>query len=249
MSTQVDYTKNIKNISGGGGGGGAVTYDTYANKPAAGNPGAVFIPSDGLLLEVDDGTKWVPQGLVYPDLVKPVLNDFSWINQGSAVVDDSKGYIKMTQDALSGLQLRMLVKTAPSTPYSITAMIIPDVTKSNYNSVGLVWRESSTGRVINLGFGHGDYHFMGQKYTNPNTWNSNYFAGAAFFPVDGPIFLRLTDNGTDRLMYYSHTGNYWRLLHSVGRTDFMTADQVGFYVDSENASYGVSMDLLSWKEH
>jgi hypothetical protein len=46
---------------------------------------------------------------------------------------------------------------------------------------------------------------------------------------------------------FSPDGQSWVLIHSVGRTDFLTADEVGFYVRADFASgQACMMNLLGW---
>ena len=59
-------------------------------------------------------------GLVTPTV--PVVADFSWINQDSATaVDDGDG-IYLSRAGQAGTHVNALVKAAPSTPYTITAL-------------------------------------------------------------------------------------------------------------------------------
>jgi hypothetical protein len=43
-------------------------------------------------------------------------------------------------------------------------------------------------------------------------------------------------------------GVLWTALHTVGRTDFITPNQVGFYVNAANATWGIGMFLVHWEE-
>jgi hypothetical protein len=62
-----------------------------------------------------------------------------------------------------------------------------------------------------------------------------------------PRFFRISDNGTDRKVFVSTDGVTFIEWTTVGRTDFLTADQVGFYVCADT-SYAVTAVLQSWKE-
>lgn len=41
-------------------------YDVFASRPAAGTPGRIFLPSDGLFLERDNGAAWEKFGPIWP---------------------------------------------------------------------------------------------------------------------------------------------------------------------------------------
>jgi hypothetical protein len=61
-------------------------------------------------------------------------------------------------------------------------------------------------------------------------------------------FIRIADNGTNRLCSYSVDGQNWFQFHSVGRTDFLTATEVGFFANDASNTYECGITLLSWKE-
>jgi hypothetical protein len=86
-------------------------------------------------------------------------------------------------------------------------------------------------------------------------WNSATSSAGAYVavgsPVATPMFLRITDDGTNRISSFSTDGVSFTQLHSVGRTNFLTADQVGIFVMTQNGAtpnYGVYNTLLSWLE-
>ena len=60
--------------------------DIYDNKPAAGVKGRLFLPTDGLFLEYDDGAAWHKYG-PYRRLKAPPQTGWSWVNQGNATVN------------------------------------------------------------------------------------------------------------------------------------------------------------------
>jgi hypothetical protein len=44
----------------------------------------------------------------------------------------------------------------------------------------------------------------------------------------------------------SADGQHFMAIHTVGRTDFLTADEVGIVVNSQNATFAAAGTLLSW---
>ena len=57
-------------------------YDTFANRPAAGTPGRIYLPTDGLFIERDNGSIWEKFGPIWP-MTPPLAADFpTWVNQG-----------------------------------------------------------------------------------------------------------------------------------------------------------------------
>jgi hypothetical protein len=62
------------------------------------------------------------------------------------------------------------------------------------------------------------------------------------------MFFRIADDGANRISSISTDGINFRVIHTVARTDFLTADQVGFFVNCQETTWDAGMTLLSWKE-
>lgn len=232
-------------IVGGGGGGGSTTTAAYSSRPAAGNDGSLFLPSDGLAIDRDNGSTWAPWGPISP-LTAPVDGDFAWINQGSATVSAAKGaiYLSTPADAGATNNLRIRKKAAPATPYTITAAILPMMQDVDFHSAGLCFRQSSDGKLAVIAL---DKTAIGiNKYTDHATFSANYVN--VTITHRGLTFFRIADNGTNRICSISNDGVNFFQAHSVSRTDFLTADEVGFFIQSGNTTWGLGMTLLSWKQ-
>lgn len=226
-------------------GGASVLSDTVANEPAAGTEEDLFLPTDGIHIKRDDGAAWLPWGPLFP-MLEPVLGDFAWINQGTAVVDDTYGGLFMTALAAAGDSHKILKQTAPSTPWTLTVALIPQLYKYNYNQCGIGYRQSGDGKLVTFTIAGNAPELVINKWNSPTSYNSGY-QSTNWNPLGSPIiWLRLEDDGVDRIMSWSLNGAYWTQQHSVGRTDFLTADEIFIYVDSNNSTYPVSCLFLSW---
>ena len=244
------FASGVPTWAAGGAGSGDSTYTAaYASIPAASNDGDLFLPSDGLVLYRDTGAAWASWGPIFP-LTAPVYGDFAWINQGTATATTTQGGIVLYTPAVAGDQLRILKKAAPATPYTITAAVLLHLTNANYNTAGICWRQSSDGKaVVFCSDTTSSFALTINKYTNETTYSAAYVSThPPRFAMSPILYLRITDNGTNRIISFSWDGINFLTLHTVGRTDFLTADEVGFFVNSSNATYPVWMTLLSWKE-
>lgn len=239
--------ERVDDLEGAGvGGGDSTVTDVYASRPAASNDGDLFLPSDGFAIERDTGAAWVPWGPIFP-LTAPVPGDFSWVNQGAATLTTTYGGMFLESPVGASMSINALVKSAPSTPYTITALIIPNLYPANYQIGGVCFRQSSDGKLILFGFLHTTNFLLEvNKKTNPTTDSGQYVGLTIWRPT--PIFLRIQDNGTNRICQFGYDGINFHTLHTIGRTDFLTADQVGIYTASINATYKAGVNLLSWKE-
>jgi len=61
------------------------------------------------------------------------------------------------------------------------------------------------------------------------------------------LWFRITDDGTNRICHVSGDGQHFITIHSVGRTDFLTADEVFFGVVG-TTNFANRTLLLSWKQ-
>ena len=116
---------------------------------------------------------------------------------------------------------------------------------SDYRRLGVCWRESSSSKIVNVVYRDTGYQIAVEKCTNETTYDSAYLAAFSFGKAH-ELILRLADNNTNRIVSISQDGYNWTVLHTVGRTDYMTANQYGIYVEAYSAD--VSMSVLSWDE-
>lgn len=185
----------------------------------------------------------------WPEVTKttPDLDDFAWINQGTATAVEENGGIYLYTPADANFNYRILKKAAPATPYTITALFIPTTMSINYSNFGLCFRESGSGKIVRCGLVFNNtWNISSDKLNSPTSYNAAY--QASVFGLFNRVFFRIADNGTNRIFSVSHDGSHFITIHTVGRTDFLTANEVGFYVHPQNATFGVGALLLSWVE-
>lgn len=243
-TTWDDYSDS----GGGGGGGSSTSTGIVGSEPGTPTTGDLYLPSNGFSIERYD-SGWIPWGPIFP-FTAPIDGDFAWINQGGASVDTTNGGIYLSAPADASVNHRIRKKAAPSTPYTITAIFLANSLAVDYHTFGLLYRNSGAGTFVtfaiqrNIGSGL-PLTIVSSKYNGPTSYNANYFQLG--YDSGNFVFLRIADNGTNRISSYSSDGQHWTALHTVGRTDFLTADEVGFYIDVENGTYPLGVTLLSWK--
>jgi hypothetical protein len=220
-----------------------------ASLPAAAIAGKLVLPSDGIHVYRDTGSALVPWGPIWP-MTRPVNTDFSWINQGTATITDANGMLHLSAPASAAANARLRVKAAPATPYTITAYLIPLLLQADFHAAGLLFREVATGELHTFAFGWATSRFLlaSAKWASPTSFTADYTTLNAQQFLQGGIWLRIADDGTNRICSVSNDGYNWLVVHSVSRVDFLTADQVGFYVNANNASFGLGVSLVSWKQ-
>ncbi len=235
--------------------GAVSTHDeVYASPPAADAVGDLWLPTNApyILRRNAADTDWVPYGPLYP-MTLPVDGDFAWINQGGATVDATKGFIYLFMAAGStGQNLRIRKKSAPATPYTITAAFqCTSVTAGGASEVhlGIGFRQSSDGKLHTLTVDPFSTatRLWSTKWTSATVFSAQYTTLLLTEPLGQLLWYRIADNGTNRICSISRDGQNFMTFHSIGRTDFLTADEVFFYVSGSNAAAGIAMSLYSWK--
>lgn len=223
----------------------------HASPPASPAAGDLWLPSDSFYAYRYSGSAWVPWGPIFPMATPPLVSALTWVNQGGATASETNGGIHLSAPASASHSVRALVKTAPATPYTITAAFLTSNVAVNYLACGLLFRQSSDGKLVTLqretnsGFTSG-WGVNSLTFDSPTAVVSEVAViGALGFGVQ---WLRIADNGTNRICSFSADGQNWQVLHTVSRTSHLTADQVGIFCDSLNGSWPSNMTLLSWKE-
>jgi hypothetical protein len=220
----------------------------YATPPSNPANGDLWLPSDSVYALRYSSTvaAWQPWGPIQP-LTLPNDATFSWTNQGGATVTTSTGstILQAPKGSTESLRLRTKSKTGV---YTITARVRVAMAgaATNNDHCGLCWRESSSGKVVVVGLT--PQRILGvYKYTNATTFSASY-VNYSIGPYFDSFLIRLLDDGSNRIVQVSMVTDVWLAVHSVSRTDFLTADQVGYYANSRNNADLVSVELLSWLE-
>lgn len=182
---------------------------------------------------------------------KMATGDWAWINQGSATVNELGGVLSLYAPATASNNVRIQKRSAPSPPYTISATVgMGQWDGQYYNFGGIGWRQSSDGKLILFGItlGRG---FTVQKYSSATAYNSSYTLTLTGTPTWGAwsnrMSLRIVDDNSSRKCLASPNGIDWFEIHSVGRTDYLTGDEVLFFAESNNATYPVITTLYSWE--
>lgn len=182
----------------------------------------------------------------------PVDGNFSWVNQNSAVLNvNTRGYISVIGPHTAGGNLSCRVKAAPATPYTITARFEFGMYRKDFQSGGLLFREAGTGEIITWGPSHATTQLLAATlWASPTSATSNYLSPA--LNIQGfPKWLRIADNGTNRIYSMSSDGENFVDILTHSRTTDLTADSVGFFINAQNSAtpnVGAQIVLRSWDE-
>jgi hypothetical protein len=172
---------------------------------------------------------------------------------GTATVSaDLDGFKLVAPSAGSTDNIRVQIRTlSPTSNYTFTAYVETHAAPANFfSSSGILLRNSTSGGIITFGTGWGTNssstgsYLRIIKYTSASTYNSDYYV-ISQSSLSGPVnWLRIRDDGTNRNFEFSYNGVDWITLYSIGRTDYITPDQVGWGVGPYNMQ--VITRLRSW---
>jgi hypothetical protein len=180
----------------------------------------------------------------------PTLTSFSWVNQGSASVAAASASVTLIAPGVAGANLRIRDKAVPTAPYTVTAVILPLMFRKQWYSAGLCLRDSASGKVevYDQQCDTGERRLRVSQYTNPTTILGNVFANSVATMLQ---FWRINDDNTNRIISISGDGINWQTIYSVSRTDWLTPNRIGWFVNPEVAAgtlYEIHAQLLSWAE-
>ena len=231
----------------------SIQSDVFANLPVANQEiGDLFLVNNGFYACRWNGSAWLPFGPIFP-LTDPQLQTFSWTNQGSASVSTANGGIVLSAPGGSGSDnINIRQQAVPSTPYSITVCITPTLYPAPNNLMGLCWLDSGSGKLIifcfqNIsGVASGGIQVGISKWNSPTAYSSNYTTFVQPYFPQNQLWLKIRDDGTNRTCSFSADGVNFTILHSVGNTDFLTANQLGFMLSSYGSGGSNFLNLQSW---
>lgn len=207
--------------------------------------------------DTNDATVAVAAGRwpLTPIVPPPAEEAFTWVNKGvdadEALTALSYSGFSMRRDGESS-GVSALVRVLPGNDYTVTALISPHVLPRSSPGVGICWRDSGSDKLVLFGLFGDDSDGLGlalKKYSDETTPDSDYIWEK--FPASPYLVLRLQKVGTDRIASFSFDGHTFIEYHSVSNADFMTPDQIGFFVEPDQSTspyFDVAASLLSWEE-
>lgn len=226
---------------------------TYANLPTLALTSGMRYKTTDAPYEFVYGASWEAFIAGVAAVIPP--NVFSWVNQGSAAVSQTSGYVALTDVAGGGgVQMRIRTVTQPSTPYILDAIFsvpfMPFAGTGNCN-FGVGFRDSGSGKLETLHFSMSATVVNGwqiNQWTNPTTFSNNPFTTVGgTTPVLSPLFVRISNDGSN-LKYFVGDGISWFQIYTEAVGSFLTPTDICFFIDLEGSVNG-QMNLLSWFTH
>jgi hypothetical protein len=204
-----------------------------------------------------DGTAWRPFIFGYR-VDEPLSANFAWTNQGSSTITTTNGGILLKVPPNSGDSLRLQQLSTISAPYTCDIAFMANCYNQNFTDAGLVLYDSSGGKLVTFqtqnSNSNGPPLSLGTARWNSTTSfnaSENFLNGAStieLFGSVGPLFwMRIYDDNTNRNFYFSMDGIVFNLVFQETRTNFLTPNKIGFFIDMNNTA--TSMWGALWAVH
>jgi len=223
-----------------------------ATRPSNPPLGLMYQPTDSFFYEIYGSSGWQTYYGGRPVSPPSKLSGWSWLNQGTATIDTSKGAFILSAPCQSGDQFRIYLKSVINTNFTITSCFRFMCRPSNYGTAELVLRESSTGKLVKAGFAYNGGYRVGF-----NQWSSvtsgvadygNWNYGVPFTDM----WFRLQQTASNLIFSISQDGYVWDVLSTQTRTSYFTsgADQYGIGINCNNATTSQTnvMTVISFAE-
>lgn len=194
-------------------------------------------------------------------LTAPPLTGWTFDNQGSSTNDTAKGYDYGHFAPNAGAAaIRMLYRSAPATPYSITVLLAGSPAPASAgaeNMMAFGFRDAAgKWETIMLGTTTNNFGLLVTRWTSSTTFSSNVYTGgvaiaASLLLMNQGLFVKVVDDGTNITFNLSPDGgNHFQQVYSELRGAFFTGtpgpNAVGFggYINTTT----VDTALLSWTQ-
>jgi hypothetical protein len=172
--------------------------------------------------------------------------DFTWDNQGSASVADTKEKIILTCDS-NGLSRRMFTRSYTA-PWKVTVALsylqLGATEGSTEVSLGVL--DSAIGTSKNIAIS--GVNLYGRQWTNSTTRTTDLFTGGENYGHGRIVWFQFEDDNVDHLFRISHDGRNWSEVDTSTRTTHTaTPDEIGIGL-SNNTGADMICSLYAWHE-
>ncbi len=224
-------------------------FGTYANRPTAGQAGRTYYATDTAVVFYDNGTAWQPVDAAVAPMTAVASGSFTWQNQGSCTAtDQGSGIVLYAPNQTSANNARFLYISTPGTPYTITARFIytGGLVNGENCQYGIGWGDGTKFHVLKSTPTGDGWNLNFERWTNTTTPSTSDLTITNADTTDHLQWYRITDNGTNRLVYISRDGVNFLQLATLTNTTHLTPTRVGIFM---NPFLGdLNATLVSWKQ-
>lgn len=232
----------------------AVSSGLYSGLPGSPSDGDLYLPRESYwdyLVYSAAAARWrhLYGGF---ECRRPVYADFTWVNQGGASVNTAGGGIFLRAPASATANLRMLVQSAPATPYTVDAIILPNMLGTGLGGAGIGFYESSSQKVETFAlvdFFSPSPHFAVFRNNSPTTDGTLIVDDSAWVKLLADVILiRITNDGANLIYSWSNNMKDFNVLRSHAVVSFFAGnpDKIVFESSARVANFDVAATLIHW---
>lgn len=147
--------------------------------------------------------------------------------------------------------LRALSVPCPDTPYTVDAVYVTSQGKIGVTGFFVGWADNANKIVL---YTNQAYCAI-EKWNSPTSYSANYAdldgsnSQAIWQVAGGPLYIRITDDGSYRNVYTSCNGWTWYTTYAAkAHTDFLTPTKLVWGLISFSTRMPSMATLLSWHE-
>lgn len=167
-----------------------------------------------------------------PAITADLNGRFQTYTAGAA--DNWKGEYRTLSPVINYTATTHLTWTSAGQFYFFGGLILKNSGGTSFIHYGL-WAAGTSPPALYLG---------ASKWTSVSAFSAEYAKVAlGSLPGGVPNWLRVRDDGTNRYFEFSYDRYIWATSFSVGRTDFLTPDQIGWAMSSNNAAGANTVSL------
>jgi hypothetical protein len=176
----------------------------------------------------------------------------NWLNQRGSTSTDSAVGLSLNVPTSSTGNVTGLFKSAPSTPYTITALVAATRNSSSFSGVSLGWYDGTSKlHLLSYITQNGGVPFFGvEKWNSTSSFNSSDLASSTNGFAQ-PIWLRIADDGTNVSFSFSQDGANFLTLFSIAKSSgFLGATGYSNVTFSSNPQGSQTIGtLMSWAQN
>ena len=175
----------------------------------------------------------------------PSAGDFTWVNQSTSVLTHYGSFFTVSAPASASDSVRLLHTTPPSTPWTLDAIVAPDMVPTNYSTVGINVYDTSSTQILSLNASYNNGWIIdATRWNSPTSWNSNLASRSGWGTLNY-LHLRINNNATNYTLYYSLNGIVFTQLYQAGVSAWGSPNKIGVHVNN-SSSQVVGIGVLSF---
>lgn len=225
-------------VSGTGGGG--ATFDTQANIPTAGTPGALFLPSDGYLLQGDSGAAWFAYPIhSFKCTAPPAVSSLTAVNSiaQNTLTERGDKTLSVLQVGAGGSSTynTAYLTALPGGNYTFTVGVKLNFLRPNNNTYcGITLADgtnAASSKLVPFLFNNTSSipNIALQKWNTVTSWSADYIKEGYSTTTLPFLFMQFVDDGTYRYYKLSGDGVLFHTIYRQSRTDFCTPTHAGLF--------------------